>query len=97
MADQGDGLLAAAVAQRPDNPFNAAAGSIDRLQGRVLAEQLFRYASGDIRPFMAANRLKDLLPFTLLAQTGAEADLTAFLTGKTIIANDNGYFAFATA
>jgi hypothetical protein len=46
---------------------------------------------------VAANRLEDLLPFTLLTQAGAEADLTAFLTGKTIIANDNGYFAFATA
>ena len=97
MADQGDGLLAAAVAQRPDNSFDAAAGSIDRLQGRVLAEQLFRSASGDISLFVAANRLGDLLPFILLKQSGAEDDADAFLTGKTSSPNDNGYFAFATA
>jgi hypothetical protein len=46
---------------------------------------------------MAANRLEDLLPHALFTQAGAEADLTAFLTGKTIIANDNANFAFATA
>jgi hypothetical protein len=43
---------------------------------------------------MAANRLEDLLPHALFTQAGAEADLTAFLTGKTIIANDNANFAF---
>ena len=42
---------------------------------------------------MAANRLQDLLPHALFTQAGAEADLTAFLTGKTIVANDNANFA----
>jgi hypothetical protein len=46
---------------------------------------------------MTANRLKDLLPLALFSQAGAKADLTAFLAGKTIIANDNANFAIPPA
>ena len=97
VADQSDLLLTAAVAQRVDDPFDAAAGGVDRLQGRVLSQHLFRHGPGDIRPFMTANRLKDLLPLALFSQAGAKADLTAFLAGKTIIANDNANFTIPPA
>ncbi len=80
MADQSDLLLTAAVAQRVDDPLDAAAGGVDRLQGRVLSQHLFRHGPGDIRPFMTANRLSEICCPALFSQ--AERKLISQLSGR---------------
>ncbi len=80
VADQSDLLLTAAVAQRVDDPFDAAAGGVDRLQGRVLSQHLFRHGPGDIRPFMTANRLRICCP--LPCSRRQERKLISQLSGR---------------